>query len=794
MKLKLFNQGNQRGSSKSRLSKSLVSTSMISTSMISMSVVAAMFLSPAAQAQTTDYAADQTKRFVHERSSDALDQVNSILCMFDQTKYGDASLLNTGYYTALVDESVCDGRDSSENSNSSSSGGTSASGAREYTRFKVKSERSSALSPQIVSAFVGVNGPDNMPMSIQAKFNITEAASEFNPLGAFSSSYKGSISGVPVPVMRGMIKSLRDSQGRVVIKFGESFSMPGGQELSSVKSALVRNTEGGYGSVYQLNNEQQGPGPNAGPETFQFAYNKTHFARRKGTSGTPECFSRSDFETSAWRYGLYNATSKSRVNVNSGFPINTQADGKGQFGFLGYYGLFLPPGADALGDGSTVYKIEPGEGTSQPVATPYTLVVKNGKLKRHVRSEVTLAALKNIPLEGMLPSPGQGNGGPNGGSMQRITWDGTNLSIIASASPSNGGPPSWTPTNPPQVISSSTTLMFGDLGLYSQALGGQVRIKLSGCTPVSNMNPGLGVTCNTPTGETPVVFFKESQVKPGDPNVPTSLSCYQSCPKAGANGMNRSDQQYSEDGNQRDYTFTDGMLKDGSFNVALLEAPDGQSWGYNSGPLFEANSNNLNALKCPWNPAQTCGWRAWGELSEFFTWETGPNNWNKFTSVRDGNSAVVEFDAPLPVKFVYPTNGTGGANPAEVDQKYAGNTFYLQYGGFGNLQGIPGKCVNPEDPTDTDIDCSKPGRRWVPEFSIPEGATATNDAGTENYLIKPLEVEQRMSKVDSSKCSSIKLVDLSSSWPDLDKEWADPNLGAEPELGDGDKVIAGVIQ
>lgn len=779
MKLKSFNKKIQRGAT-----MSLVSTSIISS----------IFLAPQAYSQTSDYENDQTKRFVHERSSDALDQVNSILCMFDQTKYGDPSLLNTGYYTALVDESACDGRDSSENAGSSSSGGTSASGAREYTRFKVKSERSSALAPQVVSAFVGVNGPNDMPMSIQAKFNITEAASQFNPLGAFSSSYKGSISGIPVPVMRGMIKSLRDSQGRVVVKYAESFSMPGGQELFAVKSALVRNTEGGYGSVYQLNNEEQGPGQNSGPEVFQFAYNKTHFSRRKGTSGTPECFSRSDFETSAWRYGLYNSTSKARVNIESGFPINTQADGKGQFGFLGYYGLFLPPGADALTNGSTVYKIEPGNGNAQPVVTPYTLVVKNGKLKKHVRSEVTLDALKNIPLEGMLPTPGQGGGGPNSGSMQRITWDGTNLAIVASASFSNSGPPSWAPTTPPQLINSDTALMFGDIGLFSQALGGQVRIKLSGCAPINNFNPNAGVKCSTPTGSTPVIFFKESQVKPGDSDAPTTLSCYQSCPKAGVNGMNKADQQYAEDGNRREYTFNNGMLKDGSFDIALLEAPEGQSWGYNSGPLFKATSENLQALRCPWNPAETCGWRAWSELSEFFTWETGPNNWNKFTSVTDGNGTVIEFDAPLPVKFVYPTAGTGGANPSEVDQKYAGNTFYLQYAGFGNLQGIPGKCVNPEDPNDTDIDCSKPGRRWVPEFTIPEGSTASNEAGTESYLIKPLEVEQRMSKVETSQCSSIKLIDLSSSLPDINKEWEDPDLGTEPELGDGAKVIAGVIQ
>ena len=181
-------------------------------------------------------------------------------------------------------------------------------------------------------------------------------------------------------------------------------------------------------------------------------------------------------------------------------------------------------------------------------------------------------------------------------------------------------------------------------------------------------------------------------------------------------------------------------------------------------------------------------------LSEFYTWETGPNTWNKFTSVQDSNNNVVQFDAPIPVKFTYPTAGTGGLNPSAVDQKFAGNTFYLQYGGFGTVIGIPGKCFNPANPSDNDPDCSKPGRRWVPEFTIPAGTAATNSSGSITYLIKPLEIEQRMAKLALAQCSALKISDLSSQWLNLSKDWTDPNLGVEPDITDAPRVIGGVVQ
>jgi hypothetical protein len=738
-----------------------------------------------ARAQS-DYDKDKTKTFVQERASEALEQVNTILCMFDQTKYGDPSLLNSGYYTALVDESVCEGRDNADKSSGSSSGGTSANGATEYNKFKVRSQRASATAPQEVSAFLKVKGPGEVPLDVQVKMKITEAASEFNPVGAFTLSYKGSMPGVPLPIMKGVVKSERDGLGRVVIKYGESVGFPGGGELSSIKAALYKNTEGGTGSTFEKETNMEGPGGKQ--TTTHFAYNKSNFKRKDAGATSDVCLSRTSFETSAWRYGLYNKDTGARVNVNSGFPINTRADGRGDFGFLGFYGLFMPPGASSLGDGATVYRVEPG--ANGPVSTPYTLVVKDGKLKRFVRSEVALGSLKNIPLEGMVPIIGDTD--PN--AMKRLQWNGSELAVVAQASMQQSGPPQWNPVTPPRSITASTPLLFGDIGAYSEALGGQVRIKLAGCAPVNPFNPALGVTCAAPTASTTVVFFKESTVQPTDATLPASFRCYDNCPKAGGSGMSKNDLTYANDGNSHDYTYATGLLRDGGNPATLSEAADGQPWGFNSGPLFEPSVANLQALACPWDAGQICPWQAWGALNEFFVWETGPNNWNKYTSVMGSDNSFVRFDPPIPVKYVYPAVGTGGVNPSAVDSRYAGNTFFLKYGGFGNLQGIPGKCFNPEDPSDTSIDCSKPGRRWVPEFTIPAGSLAQNGDGVDAFYIKPLEVEQRMAKVQSSQCTSIKIVDLSGSWPNLDKDWEDPNLGAEPQVEGAAKVIAGVIQ
>ena len=85
---------------------------------------------------TSDYKADKTQTFVYEKSADALDTVNMILCMIGQTRAD--LMINTGNYKAQVDENKCNERSGDSKSNNPS-----------YKMFVVNSSRADG-EPMIV--------------------------------------------------------------------------------------------------------------------------------------------------------------------------------------------------------------------------------------------------------------------------------------------------------------------------------------------------------------------------------------------------------------------------------------------------------------------------------------------------------------------------------------------------------------------------------------------------------------------------------------------------------------------
>ncbi|EKD41859.1 MAG: hypothetical protein ACD_73C00486G0001 [uncultured bacterium] len=125
-----------------------------------------------------------------------------------------------------------------------------------------------------------------------------------------------------------------------------------------------------------------------------------------------------------------------------------------------------------------------------------------------------------------------------------------------------------------------------------------------------------------------------------------------------------------------------------------------------------------------------------------------------------------------------------------------GIKYYLNYEGAGNLQGIPGKCVNHD--TGEDIDCSEgmDGSvfvRWVPQFSIENGATVTDVKSDAHYYVKALEKEQQMRAVDSATCSGAGLELTTYELPDSSNYTA-PNIGNVPNIDAAPAVIGGVLQ
>ncbi len=266
----------------------------------------------------------------------------------------------------------------------------------------------------------------------------------------------------------------------------------------------------------------------------------------------------------------------------------------------------------------------------------------------------------------------------------------------------------------------------------------------------------------------------------GDKSVTDQWGTYQqwACPSVSNSGG-----FYGYTFDATNYTLTD---KKANKSVALTVSPTNMtdaSWGFNSGLLFNsanfadtttqyswtnwdgtsASGNFIASIKCDWpydmgngswadagggnwqfTPGTTtkygtCAWRMWDTLNVFYTWETGPNDWNSFQTLTDSNGAVVTFDPPLHMSYTHTqTDSTA------FDYSWNGSKMTLEYNGFGDLWGIPGTCWDMD--TGSEAECG-PGTRWVPAFSIPDGSTATyKDAqgNTQTAYIKALESEKRM--------------------------------------------------
>ena len=66
----------------------------------------------------------------------------------------------------------------------------------------------------------------------------------------------------------------------------------------------------------------------------------------------------------------------------------------------------------------------------------------------------------------------------------------------------------------------------------------------------------------------------------------------------------------------------------------------------------------------------------------------------------------------------------------------------------------------------------------------------------DQYLVKPLDVEQRMKKLTTSgACTAVGAPpNMSGSYPNIATDWVDPALPDEPVITAAPKVIAGTVQ
>ena len=699
----------------------------------------------------SDYNTDEARVWVYDPSMEPLSIINGILTDTSNTAYDE--MVNYGPYNAQVTPS--EDKSSSQGSESSETGQSSGANAETFDIFTVNSVRASNSSPQEVSFWVPETMGEGGEMTIFAQMVLSEGASRANPFGQFVLTFAGgeTVDDLADPFMLGVLQTTDVSAGNMGFSFYEqqgdlSVAQGPGEQAHQSRINVTMSTDQTTGAakiVQQYRGNWDGFDSGLQEETWQVAFNETHFKRQRD-DGPVVTLSRDDYRTAAWRYNLYHAEGDDagqRVELNSGFGFRLEG---GEHGWIGYHGIWTPDGV-TLESGDTVTEETYGEGEG----AEYTVLLAPGKLIKHTKNEMDLVDIGTNTFnywdwENQL--------------QYLVLYDTGSFWKTATFSEETH---EWVAMETPEAI----VLEVGEwFGMWSDSLGGSVSF-IEG-------NDFITYYLQQFVNGSSELFDSEGRV---------ALYGYFECLKANLTGEEVETGDIwltqSEDPaaphvyrfDSTDLTLYHDAAGDDSdpqqVGLADGEAPTSgpNMWGMHGGPMVTDTSALENV------------WEMW-DLDEFYTYETGHNTWNQYAAVTDSNSEFVAFDPPL--QFLY-THSTAADRNDEAT--YDGVSYFLQYGGNGDLWGIPyeGADLGGEGEAD----------RWYPVFTIADG-TLMGPTGTE-YVVRAIELEQTLQEapgaapgLDISDADDLVL-------PTVD-DYETPDIGARPVVTDPPAVINGEVQ
>jgi hypothetical protein len=713
----------------------------------------------AAPSATSAYMTDPQNEYVQDKTSDSISSLNMVLCIFGSMGAGER--VNTGPYIALVDMNKCDAKQASG----------SAAGATNYATAVLDVTRASNDDPMVGKVWLSMT-EEGSSVDVFVHLSATESPSAAHPYGLFRLDYLGKKNGVTG--FNGFV----DSQPSTISQFETG---PNSDNTAMTLSAS--STTAGSGTIGVT-----------GGSSFNFAYDANYFRRSDGTDD--QCFdrSRANATRSVWQYGTYDANDGSRVDMaHPGFQISATQAGTKYYGFANYWGInFQGLDLNSLADASPIPGLAVTDQRTGNTSS-YTLSKVGGKLTKWTQQSTTLGALDSIPVS--------------------VAADLTGLTDSVAVS----GFQNW------QLVWSSTTHLFTVTGMQQCSSSGCVSTTISPAAnvnahafdsaPLSGWAEAYGGSVNIPPTGAPhaaadgVYYYAQSTVVPGSTSL--ALYCLSQCPTAASlaafsagnaqgspYGNSTGQQWYSAAAaNTVSYSFDSGGLEDNSGGTAMpivLEQPgqypDGSMYaqnGINTGRLFDAP---LSALNCQGTvPAGTVCEPS--NPTTYYNWVTGSQQWQQSLWLSSGSSAVA-FDPPQNVPYTVPNSSAYGS--------FAGKTILLQFNGFGNLYGIPGSCVDPVN--NAAVSCDTPNARYVPLFSLPDGATMTLPSSATALVVKALNAEVRLANLGPSASTACAAMSLANVAPPTGGTH-DPSdssdafyIGVKPTVTAAPKVIDGVIQ
>lgn len=725
-------------------------------------LVATSFICGAVQAaipSSAPYVTDPQNEYVQDRTSDSISSLNMVLCILGAMDAG--AMVNAGPYIALVDMNKCDSKKAS----------AAGAGATNYATAVLDVARVSDAEPMIGKVWLSMTEEGNA-LDVFIHLSATASPSDGQPYGLFRLDYLGKKSGATA--FNGFI----DSQASSISQYET-----GGNSSNSAMALSATSTTAGTGTISAV-----------GGPTFNFAYDAGFFRRSDGTND--QCFDRSkaNAERSVWQYGTYNANDGTRVDLaNPGFPIVATLQGVSYFGFANYWGInFQGLDLNTLPDAQPVPGLAITDKRSGNT-TGYSLSKVGGKLTQWTQQSTTLDSLNKIPFTIIIDLAGlTDNATLSGFQNWQAQWDSATQSFVIAGTQQCSQ--SGCVTLPISPVAHVALHAFDNQPIsgWADSYGGNINI------------PPTGVPHITAD---PVNFYTQSTVIPG--SIALALNCLSQCPTAASLAAfaagnaqttpygNGTEHQWfnAPAANTVSYSFDAGGLEDSSGGTAapvVLEQasqyPQGSMYaqnGIHSGRLFDAPLTNGNCAGAvpvgtvcePSNPLT------------YYTWATGPQQWSQSLWLTDGTS-VVAFDAPQNIAYTVPNDPAYGS--------YAGVPILLQFNGFGNLYGIPGSCVDPVN--NAKVTCDSPNARYVPQFSLPDGATMTLPSPSTPLIVKALSAEIRLKDLGPSASSPCAAMTLSTVTPPSGgtHDPSDPAdvqyIGVEPSVTASPKVIDGVIQ
>lgn len=429
---------------------------------------------------------------------------------------------------------------------------------------------------------------------------------------------------------------------------------------------------------------------------------------------------------SLWETWLYDRTTGERFDRNSGFSIK---DDQGNWGFAGHWGVYV--GNNSAKDGQQFTRVNNNTATSET----YTAMVTKGLLEKISTSTSSLDSIDGLTLKGNSPKSLLFPGSDNSWISYYFHWKQDEQRFIINSYQECTSTCTTEPLQEARKFSIDELVALNQNNLHVSQEGSNVRRTIV----LAEHDPSGGFkTYNS--GEVKVRSETRTNVSPGDTTVPSELVCigFGSCARENLSIENFS-QLRSDQVNDFTYTWAKdtGDLKSGT---SVLDFTDSDN-PYYSGTLVSKVDLNCDGGNCRINEGTV----------DIYRWQSGPNNWNKFSGIKDPNGKVVIFEQPLMVSYVVPSD-----DPSE----FKGKEVNIQYPGSGNLW-IPGYCFNSE--TNQRVQCDN-STEWANEFSIPFDTTngivtAVSDDEKLNgkkFLVKNLRRGVYFPLTNLAKCNNIK--------------------------------------